>query len=160
MTLSDQKVKRCLVVAGWTVHKGKTLLVKHKKLGMWLAPGGHIEENELPHEAAEREFFEETGVIVRAVDALPHIEMKQSRSLPSPFYSNLHTINKHRGDSFCEQHVVFCYFVKVIDISSFSRQEEETDDLRWFTREEAMGILTPDLQQEAAFVFDYFPSQE
>ena len=31
---------------------GKILMIKHKKLGVWLPPGGHIDENELPCKAA------------------------------------------------------------------------------------------------------------
>jgi|SRR5579859_4083550 len=38
------------------------LLIKHKGLGVWLPPGGHVEEGELPHIAALREAFEETGM--------------------------------------------------------------------------------------------------
>ncbi|MDK3075967.1 NUDIX domain-containing protein [Sedimentitalea sp. JM2-8] len=38
------------------------LLVKHAVLEKWLAPGGHIEANEHPSEAAGRELREETGV--------------------------------------------------------------------------------------------------
>ena len=38
------------------------LLVKHKGLGVWLPPGGHVEEGELPHIAALRETFEETNL--------------------------------------------------------------------------------------------------
>ena len=38
------------------------LLIHHKGLGKWLPPGGHIEENEVPHEAAIREVYEETGI--------------------------------------------------------------------------------------------------
>ena len=30
----------------------KVLLVKHKKYNKWLQPGGHIEDNETPEEAA------------------------------------------------------------------------------------------------------------
>ena len=40
--------------------KHNILLVKHKGLGVWLPPGGHVEEGELPHIAALRETFEET----------------------------------------------------------------------------------------------------
>jgi 8-oxo-dGTP pyrophosphatase MutT (NUDIX family) len=42
--------------------KQRILLVKHKALGVWLPPGGHVEEGELPHVAALRETFEETNL--------------------------------------------------------------------------------------------------
>ena len=38
------------------------LLHFHKKLRLWLQPGGHIEEGEAPWEAAPREVWEETGL--------------------------------------------------------------------------------------------------
>ena len=47
--------------------EGKVLLHLHRKLGMWLPPGGHIEKDELPDEAAVREVLEETGVKVELV---------------------------------------------------------------------------------------------
>lgn len=40
------------------------LLLKHKKLGVWLGPGGHI-ENETPDDCVLREVKEETGLVVR-----------------------------------------------------------------------------------------------
>jgi 8-oxo-dGTP diphosphatase len=42
--------------------KHSILLVKHKKLGVWLPPGGHVEEGELPHVSVLREAFEETSM--------------------------------------------------------------------------------------------------
>jgi 8-oxo-dGTP pyrophosphatase MutT (NUDIX family) len=45
--------------------QGKTLLHKHKKLGIWLPCGGHIDPYELPDDAAIREVFEESGVDIR-----------------------------------------------------------------------------------------------
>jgi len=36
----------------------KILMIKHKKLGVWLPPGGHIDENELPCDAVVREIAE------------------------------------------------------------------------------------------------------
>jgi 8-oxo-dGTP pyrophosphatase MutT (NUDIX family) len=38
------------------------LLLLHGKLAMWLPPGGHVDPNELPDDAAVREVLEETGV--------------------------------------------------------------------------------------------------
>jgi ADP-ribose pyrophosphatase YjhB (NUDIX family) len=67
---------REFTVAVFVVHADRVLLHFHRKLGMWLPPGGHIEPNELPDEAALREVAEETGVRVvligeRALD-LPY----------------------------------------------------------------------------------------
>ena len=38
------------------------ILLKHKRLGFWLQPGGHIDPGESPWEAALRETVEETGL--------------------------------------------------------------------------------------------------
>lgn len=43
----------------------KVALHLHKRLAMWLQPGGHIEAGESPQEAALREASEEIGVPVR-----------------------------------------------------------------------------------------------
>lgn len=43
---------------------GRTLLHRHKRLGLWLQPGGHLEPGEDPASAALRETIEETGVPV------------------------------------------------------------------------------------------------
>ena len=43
---------RHFVATVYVVHKGATLLHEHDRLGMWLPPGGHIDRDELPHEAA------------------------------------------------------------------------------------------------------------
>lgn len=42
-----------------------TALHLHKRLGMWLQPGGHIEPGETPADAALRESVEEIGVSAR-----------------------------------------------------------------------------------------------
>ncbi|MEA2529282.1 MAG: hypothetical protein QOG89_926 [Thermomicrobiales bacterium] len=55
-------VNRDFCVAVFVVHVDRVLLHFHRKLGRWLPPGGHIEPNELPDEAAIREVWEETGV--------------------------------------------------------------------------------------------------
>jgi 8-oxo-dGTP pyrophosphatase MutT (NUDIX family) len=65
--VSSELTGRHFTVAVFVVWEGKVLLHRHRKLGMWLPPGGHIEEDELPDEAAVREVFEETGVAVELV---------------------------------------------------------------------------------------------
>src|ERR687896_2670549 len=58
---------RHFTVAVFVVWEGKVLLHFHRKLGMRLPPGGHIEEGELPDEAAVREVWEETGLRIELV---------------------------------------------------------------------------------------------
>jgi 8-oxo-dGTP pyrophosphatase MutT (NUDIX family) len=52
------------------------VLHKHKKLGIWLQPGGHVDPDETPAEAAVRESAEETGLPIELVDdALIHVDV-------------------------------------------------------------------------------------
>jgi 8-oxo-dGTP pyrophosphatase MutT (NUDIX family) len=51
--------------------RGVVLLHLHRRLGRWLQPGGHIEPDERPEDAAVRETREETAVAVRHPSAGP-----------------------------------------------------------------------------------------
>ena len=48
-----------------------SLLVDHLNAKLWLPPGGHVEPDEDPRDAARREASEELGVDAELVDALP-----------------------------------------------------------------------------------------
>ena len=62
----------CFVATGYLVRDAKTLLLKHKKLGMWLPPGGHIEEElGLPHVPEEVRVSGRDAI--RLVDAAPEM---------------------------------------------------------------------------------------
>jgi 8-oxo-dGTP pyrophosphatase MutT (NUDIX family) len=65
--MGSEQTCRHFTVAVFVVWEGKVLLHFHRKLGMWLPPGGHIERDELPDDAAVREVLEETGVEVELV---------------------------------------------------------------------------------------------
>ena len=54
----------------------RVVLHKHKRLGLWLQPGGHIDAGETPWQAAHREAREETGLPVGDVDpVLVHVDV-------------------------------------------------------------------------------------
>ena len=63
------EILRHFTVAVFVVYEQRVLLHYHRKLGKWLPPGGHIEPNELPDDAAVREVLEETGIRARLVGA-------------------------------------------------------------------------------------------
>lgn len=60
--------KRHFTASAFVFHKGKVLLIEHKKLDTWLYPGGHIEPNETPDEAVHRELKEEVGIDISFID--------------------------------------------------------------------------------------------
>ena len=60
--------------------RGRVLLHRHKRLGIWLQPGGHLDPGEHPAQAARRETLEETGVAAEHPDAGPlllHVDVHE-----------------------------------------------------------------------------------
>lgn len=161
--LQNFQAKVCYTAAGILIVEGKVLLVKHKKLGKWLNPGGHIEPGELPHQAAEREFFEETGVRVKAVDVVGMYDDEATEFLPNPISTNLHWIskenywsrvqNKSSSDDVwkkgCEQHINFLYLVQPMAGLEFRFDEVETLGIDWFGLDDLEKLeLSPNIRQE------------
>jgi 8-oxo-dGTP pyrophosphatase MutT (NUDIX family) len=64
-----QTPTRDFTVAVFVVHRDHVLLHRHLKLDLWLPPGGHIEPDELPDEAAVREVQEEAGIDIELIGA-------------------------------------------------------------------------------------------
>lgn len=162
--------KICFTAAGQVYHDNKLLLVRHRKLNLWLAPGGHLDPEELPHIGAEREVFEETGVKAIAFDPNPLLVSTTSTYIPSPIISNVHWVceeNYQRrlrdGDAYkrdpqwqkgCEQHLGFVYLMRVIGSTSVTFNERESTDIGWFTQEEISALhTTEDLKREFNYGF-------
>jgi ADP-ribose pyrophosphatase YjhB (NUDIX family) len=164
----------CPTSVGALVHKEKIMLVKHKKMSVWLLPGGHVNENELPHTTAEREFWEETGIRVKAISGYQNIEGVESEYLPIPILVNLHWISEenYRGrkksdqpnrrrisNKFpkgCEQHYSFVYLVELEGNNiKYKQNVEETDGIGWFTKNEIDDLeTTDDIKNEIRMVFE------
>ena len=106
------------------VRQGRVLLHWHAKLGRWLPPGGHIEPNELPDEAAVREVLEETGVEIELVgDSLnPVAEPGQPRQLCRPIGIQLAEI------SATHQHIDLVYLARGLNLGK--------TDARWVAAHE------------------------
>ena len=54
---------RHFTATAYVVWDRGVLIHWHKKINLWLPPGGHVEPNEDPVEAVLREIFEETGLV-------------------------------------------------------------------------------------------------
>jgi len=67
MTINKNSLEKHFTASALIIDKNKVLLVNHKKLGVWLYPGGHIEANETPEQAVIREVKEETGLNVEII---------------------------------------------------------------------------------------------
>src|ERR687893_1950554 len=108
--MSSEQTGRHFTVAVFVVWEGKVLLHLHRKLGMWLPPGGHIEPNELPDEAAVREVFEETGIaaVLTGERALDLDDPAAPRQLVRPEGIQLEQITP------THQHIDLVYFARPV----------------------------------------------
>ena len=119
---------------------GKILMIKHKKLGVWLPPGGHIDENELPCDAVLREIFEETGVKAQVISASQGVGVGNDahcKELPHPFVILLEDIKR----TWLHNHIDLVYLCKA-EGGDLNKSESEADDIGWFTPEAVMALDT------------------
>jgi 8-oxo-dGTP pyrophosphatase MutT (NUDIX family) len=121
----------CWVATGYLVRDGKTLLIKHKKLKMWLPPGGHVDEGETPDEAVLREAYEETGLRAEFVvpPRAPVMRMGRVESLHEPQRVQVEEIPGHN------HHIDFIYYLRALPGEHVHRPDE-SDDIRWHSPEE------------------------
>ena len=77
-------MRRHFTVSGFVVEGDRTLLHWHKKLRLWLPPGGHIDPDEDPVQAVVREVLEETGIAAEVVPHAPSHEFRNIPQLPAP----------------------------------------------------------------------------
>lgn len=120
----------------------KLLLVKHKKYNKWLQPGGHIEENETPEEAAVREVYEETGIKSTLIGE--HFPREDDLIRPLGVQYN----RKENGDRMIDM----VYVGKPNNPGEPLKISDESKDIGWFSRHdlEEMPVF-PDVK----ISFDY-----
>ncbi len=126
----------------------KFLLIKHKKFNKWMQPGGHIEENELPDDAAIREVWEETGLQVELVgERLPR---KTDQIKPYAIQHNVVVDGEH-------EHLDLVYLAVPIGEIELRQNYQETEGIAWFRVKEieADGFNTfPELKVWVRYFYE------
>jgi len=100
----------------------------HRRMGVWLQPGGHVDPSETPWEAARRETVEETGLAVQ-----------HPRGVPELVHVDVHAAP--RG----HEHLDLRYLVVASDDDP-SPAPGESPDARWFEWDAAYAIADESLR--------------
>lgn len=115
----------------------KILLVKHHLYDRWVQPGGHIEDNETPEEAAMREVYEETGLKIKLLGE----RFPREDDLIRPL--GIQCNRKDNGD----RHFDFLYAAVPNDLDSELVISNESFDIGWFSRKELENMkVFPDVK--------------
>jgi len=119
--------------------KRQILMIHHNKLNVWLPPGGHIEENELPDDAVLREIFEETGINALILSQKQELSLsdKFCKELERPFTILLENID---GNGM-HNHIDLIYLCIAIN-EEFKLKESEVNDIGWFSFNQIKELKT------------------
>ncbi|OQX00816.1 hypothetical protein BWK69_00715 [Candidatus Parcubacteria bacterium A4] len=124
----------CIYFLPYNQKDKKVFIVHHKKAGMWLSPGGHIDKGEGLLETLNREIDEELGV------------KNFFQETQSPFLLTITPIENK--DQPCKTHYDVWYLVPT-DGSNFNVDSREFYETRWLTINEAEKIVTDPQNRKA-----------
>ena len=124
-------LNRTLTATVYIIHDNRILLHMHKKHKSLFPVGGHMLPDELPHETAIREAYEESGLKVNLFNEQQDIGMTRVRQLNNPQYTLLENIGKE------VENIDFIYFATT-ESDQVSPQKGESKDLYWMSREEIL----------------------
>jgi 8-oxo-dGTP pyrophosphatase MutT (NUDIX family) len=107
------------------------LLHRHKRLGIWVQPGGHLEPGEFPWDAARREGEEETGLRLSWPGSGPEGGIAGAPPLAH--------LDVHAGGQ-GHTHLDLRYVLAVVGPQAPAPPVSESQAVRWFAWSEAAAI--------------------
>lgn len=133
----NKQSKKHFTASALIIENGKVLLVHHKKLNVWLYPGGHIEDTENPDEALVREVKEETGLDIEVIGEKDESLADQENDI-SVLHNPYVVLCEHVGDHYHNDLVYLC------KISGSNRELQhaasESHGIRFFSKEDLDSI--------------------
>ena len=121
----------CVYFAAFDKKAKKGFMGHHKKSGLWLFGGGHIDKGEFPLAALKREIAEEWGINVFLGNITPEL-------------LTVTEIEK-RPVGLCRRHYDIWYFVELDkNEANFDREklDQEFHQTRWLSIDQALGLAT------------------
>lgn len=109
-------------------------IIHHKKSGLWLAPGGHIDKDENPMQTLNREIEEELGIKNKITEKI------------NPFLLTITPINNPVQP--CKEHFDIWYRFST-DGSEFNVDPKEFNETRWLGVEDARKLIIDPANIEA-----------
>ncbi len=122
----------------------KILLHKHKKYGLWIGIGGHIEKNENPTEALLREVLEETNLKIELLGRDKLLKTKGVEELVRPVAILQEKIPPFKDEK-AHQHIDLIYFATCRDSKKINMGEQ----YNWFSKKDLKKI---DLEKEVFYL--------
>lgn len=129
-------MERHFTATTYIIHEEEVLLLFHPKLQKWLPPGGHIEPNETPPDAARREVREETGLEIAFIeDENIWVKRWNAQSFERPYLCLKEYVPPHKEKP-AHEHLDLIYLAKPVG----NPLPTSPDPIKWFTLEEVEAL--------------------
>lgn len=136
----------------------RLLLHMHKKVKKLMQPGGHVELDESPWQSIQHELLEETGYELTQLGLmqpahLTHIILSNPKVTvhPYPLIMNTHEVNDgHNVHAHNHTDVSYMFFTEQEPLHLPG--EDESQDLRWMTKEDIQALTYDEISSVACEV--------